>query len=129
MGVSTHDKGHAEKPDMQRRVRTQGTPWNCSSIYPQTRICLFYYFKTFTNSFDINGGLSLTTFSLKKINLELELISLLGIIGMFQSRPLRWVSDLPDRFTRTPTATHTIVYSLPTARGTGSLRYSNSMGS
>ena len=46
---------------------------------------------------------------------------------MFQSRPLRWVSDLPDRFTRTPTATHTIVYSLPTARGTGSLRYSNSL--
>ena len=34
---------------------------------------------------------------------------------------------MPDRFTRTPTATHTIVYSLPTARGMGSLRYSNSI--
>ena len=34
---------------------------------------------------------------------------------------------MPDRFTRTPTATHMIVYSLPTARGTGSLRYSNSI--
>ena len=32
-----------------------------------------------------------------------------------------------DRFTRTPTATHMIVYSLPTTRGTGSLRYSNSI--
>ena len=32
-----------------------------------------------------------------------------------------------DRFTQTSTATHTIVYSLPTARGTGSLRYSNSI--
>ena len=30
-------------------------------------------------------------------------------------------------FTRTPTAMHTIVYSLPTPRGTGSLRYSNSI--
>ena len=46
---------------------------------------------------------------------------------MFQSKPLRQLSNLPDRFTRTPTATHTIVYSLPTARGTGSLRYSNSI--
>ena len=40
-------------------------------------------------------------------------------------KPLRWLSNLPDRFTRTPTAMHTIVYSLPTGRGMGSLRYSN----
>ena len=46
---------------------------------------------------------------------------------MFKSKSLRRLSNLPDRFTRTPTATHTIVYSLPTARGTGSLRYSNSI--
>ena len=43
-----------------------------------------------------------------------------------------WTIKTPEcqrcaRFTRTPTATHTIVYSLPTARGTGSLRYSNSI--
>ena len=66
-------------------------------------------------------------FSLKEINLELWLISLLGIIGVFKSKPPRWFSNLPDRFTRTPTATHMIVYSLPTARGTGSLRYSKSI--
>ena len=47
------------------------------------------------------------------------------MIGVFQSKPLRWLSALPDRFTRTPTATHTIVYSLLTARGMGSLRYTN----
>ena len=34
---------------------------------------------------------------------------------------------MPDRLTQTPTAMHTIVYSLPTVRGTGSLRYSNSI--
>ena len=34
---------------------------------------------------------------------------------------------MPDRLIQTPTATHTIVYSLPTARGMGSLRYSNSI--
>ena len=46
---------------------------------------------------------------------------------MFQSKPLRWLSNLPDRFIQTSTATHKIVYSLPTARGMGSLRYSNSI--
>ena len=28
----------------------------CLSIYPKTRICLFYYIMTFTNSSDINRG-------------------------------------------------------------------------
>ena len=46
---------------------------------------------------------------------------------MFKSKPLRWLSNLPDKFTRTPTAMHTIVYSLPASRGMGSLRYSNSL--
>ena len=32
---------------------------------------------------------------------------------------------MPDRFVRTPAATHVIAHSLPTMRGTGSLRYSN----
>ena len=73
------------------------------------------------------GRLSPTTFSLKEINLELWLISLLGIIGVFKSKPLRWLSNLPHRFTRTPIAMHRIVYSLPTTRGMGNLRYSNSI--
>ena len=34
---------------------------------------------------------------------------------------------MPDRFPRTPTATRTIVYSLPNARGMRSLRDSNSI--
>ena len=59
--------------------------------------------------------------------LEFWLISLWGVIGMFKSKPLRWLSNLPDRFTQTPTAMHMIVYSLPAARGMGSLRYSNSL--
>ena len=46
---------------------------------------------------------------------------------MFKSKPLRWLSNSADKFTRTPAAMHTIVYSLPASRGTGSLRYSNSI--
>ena len=34
---------------------------------------------------------------------------------------------MPDRFSQTPIAMHTIVYSLPAIRGIGSLRYSNSI--
>ena len=66
----------------------KGPPWTCLSIYPKTKICLFYYFTTFTNSSDINGGLSLITFLCKKINLKLSLISILGVIGVFQFKPL-----------------------------------------
>ena len=45
------------EPDRQRRIRPQGTPSICLSIYPKTRICLSYYFVPFTNSSDINRGL------------------------------------------------------------------------
>ena len=127
MGVPTHDKVMRERPDRQGESGLKGPTWTCLSIYPKTRICLFYYFMTFTNSSDINGGAIPDHLSLKEINLKLQLISLLGIIGVFKSKLLRRLSNLPDRFTRTPTATHMIVYSLPTARGTGSLRYSNSI--
>ena len=49
----------------------KGPSWTCPSIYPKTKICLFYYFTTFTNSSDIKEGLSPTTFLCKKINLKL----------------------------------------------------------
>ena len=50
-----------------------------------------------------------------------------GQLGVFKSKPLIWLSNSPDKFTRAPTAMHTIVYSLPASRGTRSLRYSNSL--
>ena len=46
---------------------------------------------------------------------------------MFKSKPLIWLSNWPDKFTRTPTAMYTIIYSLPASRGMGSLGYSNSL--
>ena len=71
MGVPAHDKVMRKRPDGQGESDLEGPPWTCLSVYPKTRICLFYYFTTFTNSSDIYGGLSLTTFLCKKINLEL----------------------------------------------------------
>ena len=57
-----------KRPDGQRWIRTWGTPCTCLSIYPETRICLstVYYIMPFTNSSDINRGLSLTTFLWRK---------------------------------------------------------------
>ena len=66
MGDPTHDKVMRKSPDEQS-LRTRQTPWTCSSIYPQTRICLSYYFMSFTSSSDISRGLPLT----KRVNLEL----------------------------------------------------------
>ena len=58
-GDPTHDKVMRKRPDKQG---LKEPPWTCSSIYPKTRICLSYCFMPFTNSSDINRGLSLTTF-------------------------------------------------------------------
>ena len=66
LGHLTHDKVMQKSPDEQG-LRTRWTPWTCSSIYPQTRICLSYYFMSFTSSSDISRGLSLT----KRVNLGL----------------------------------------------------------
>ena len=59
-----------KRPDRQRRIRPRGTPWTCSSIYPQPRICLSYYIMPFTNSSVINGGYPGPPFS-GKVNLGL----------------------------------------------------------
>ena len=69
MGDPTHDKV-MWKRTVKQGFRTQGAPQAFSSIYPKTRICLFYCFMTFTNSSDINRGLTLTSFLWKKNQLR-----------------------------------------------------------
>ena len=66
LGHPTQDKVMWKSPDEQG-LRTQWTPWTCSSICPRTRICLSYYFMSFTSSSDTSKGLSLT----KRVNLGL----------------------------------------------------------
>ena len=61
MGVLTHDKVMRESSDGQGESELEPTPpptppRTCLSVYPKTRICLFYCFMTFTNSSDIYGG-------------------------------------------------------------------------
>ena len=100
-------------------------PGNSRASTPQTRVCLLYCCVLSPLTL---RGLSPTTISLslKRVNLQLQLISSWAL-GVFKSKPLRQLSNSPDKFTRTPTAMHTIVYSLSASRGMGSLRYSNSL--
>ena len=50
--------------------------------------------------------------SLKEINLELQLITLLGTVGVFQFKSLGQLSNLPDRFSQTLNS-YTCDYSQP----------------
>jgi len=109
------------------RIEPQESPWIFSSIYPQNQSLPTLLLCALTSDFTGGCPPPPSRCLWKRVNLQLQLITFLGIIGVFKSKPLRWLSNLPDKFTRTPTAMHRIVYSLPTARGTGSLRYSNSL--
>jgi len=126
MGVPTHDKGHAERHISKGESGLKGPPGSAWASTPKPESVCFTILRLSPTPLTLTGVIP-DHLSLKEINLKLQLISLLGIRGVFQSKPLRWLSNFPDRFIWTPIATHMIVYSLPTARGTGSLRYSNSI--
>ena len=63
-------KGHAERPDGARRVRSQGVL--CLSIYPETKIC--FYCLLYYTLLTLPGAIP-NHLSLEKVNLELQLVS------------------------------------------------------
>ena len=129
MGDPTHDKVMQRRPDRQGRSGLEGSPGTAWASTPKIRVCLSYYFMTFTNSSDINRGLSPHHLFLEKVNLELLDNKSPGHKKSVSiQKPLWWLSSLPGRFIRTLTATHVIVYSLPTTRGTGSLKHPRNVG-
>ena len=125
-----HGKGHEEETRQAKASRiSREPPWTYSSIYPKTRICLPYYIMPFTNSSDINRGLSPHHLFLEKVNLELLDNKSPGHNKSVSiQKSLWWLSSLPDRFIWTLTAMHEIVYSLPSRRGTGSLKHPRNVG-
>ena len=64
-GDPTHDKGHVEETWQAKADQTSREPLNLFEHLPQNQN-LSVYFVPFTNSSDINRGLSLTTFLWKK---------------------------------------------------------------
>ena len=74
-------------PGKRQRLRSglRGTPGFSWASTPKTRVCLLYCTVLST----------LLTFSGKKLT---QGFSLLHMKGMFQLKPLWWLSNLPDRF-------------------------------
>src|SRR5574340_1573934 len=105
----------------QRRDRASGVPPDILEHFPPKNQSLPTLLLCALTS-DFTGGCPLPpSHSLsQRVNLQLQLIKVPGQLGVFKSKPLRSLSNLPDKFTRTPTAMHMIVYSLPASRGTGS---------
>ena len=130
MGNPAHGKGHEEEAWQSKgEIRSQRSPWTFSGIYPQTRVCLPYCIMPFTYSSNINRGLSPHHLFLEKGNLELLDNKSPGHNKSVSiQKPLWWLSSPPDRSVRTLTAAHVIVCSLPTARGTGSLKHPRNAG-
>ena len=123
-GDPTHDKVMWESLTGQGGSGFNGSPGSAWACTPKPRsVCLLW---TILHSSDINGGLSLTTF-LWGQQLRALVNNSPGHNRVFQSKPLWWLSSLPDRFVQTPAAMHMIVYGLPTMRGTGSLWYSKNL--
>ena len=72
---------------------SRGNPWICLSIYPKTRICLFYYSMTFTNSSDIAAAAAKSLQSCPTLCDPID-----GgppgspVPGILQARTLEWVA-------------------------------------
>ena len=109
MGNPTRGKGHEEGglTKCKGGIRPQGSPLDfLKHLSPEPKICLPFYIMPFTNSSDINRGLSLHHLFLEKVNLELLdnkspghnksvsiqkpsdsfLVCLTGLSGLFQLR-------------------------------------------
>ena len=127
---STRDKGHEEGGSAYAKAGSslRSPPGYSRASTPQKNQSLPTLLLCALTS-DFTGGCPLppSRSLCQRVNLQLQLIKVPGQLGVFKSKPLRWLSNSPDKFTRTPTAIHTIVYSLSAVRGTGSLRYSNSL--
>ena len=114
-------QGHAEEAWRARRIRPQGVPWICSSIYPWNQ-----NLSVILHSSDINRGYPQPPFS-EENQLRALVNKFPGHNRVFQSKSLWWLFSLPDRFVQTPAVTHVTVYSLPTVRGMGSLKHSRNV--
>ena len=109
---SAHGKGHEEGGSAYPKVRSslRSPPGNSRTSTPKTRVCLLYCFVLSPTPLTLRG-LSPTTSLWKRVNLQLQLIKLLGMTRMFQptnsfGSPLTCL----NRFFRP----HVIVHSLPT---------------
>ena len=90
MGNPARGKGHEEKGLTNAKAGSglRGPPGFSGVSTPKTRVCLLCCVMLSTHSSDINRGLSpCPTFFWKKLIQSFQIVSLLGIIRVFQSNP------------------------------------------
>ena len=102
VGNPARGKGHEERGLTNAKAGSglRGPPnfGLSQASTPQTRICLPYYIMPFTNSSDINRGLSPHHLFLEKVNLELLDNKSPGHNKSVSiQKPLWWLSSLPAR--------------------------------
>ena len=129
MRHSTHDKGHEEGGSAYAKAGSslRSPPGYSRASTPKNQSLPTLLLYALIYASDFTGGCLPPPLLGEGVNLQLQLIQVPGQLEVFKSKPLRWLSNSPDKFTLTPTAMHTIVYSLSASRGMGSLRYSNSL--
>ena len=113
--ISACGKGHEERGSAYAKVPSslRSPPGNSRASTPKTRVCLFYCFVLSSTPLTLYV-LSPTTSLWKRVNLQLQLIKLLGVTRVFP----------PTNSFGSPLAClnkffwpHVIVHSLPTVRG------------
>ena len=103
----------------------RGSPRNFLSIHPPRPESVCVMLSTYSSV--INRGLSPHHLFMGKLELLDNKPPGYNMSVSIQ-KPLWWLSSQPDRFIWTLTATHVIVYSLPTVRDTGSLKHPRNVG-
>ena len=100
--------------------RASGNPL-FPSTYPQNQSLPTLLCHALTYTSDFMGAIPHHLY--KGVNLELQIINLLGITRMFQVKPLSWQTSLCDRIIHTLAATYMIDYYLSTINSAESLEY------
>ena len=126
-GDPTHGKGHEEETWWAKaRSGLEGPPEPSQASTPKPESVCFTISCLSPTPLTLTGSYPWPPFS-KEIQLRALVNKSPGHNRVFQSKPLWWLSSLPDRFVQTPAATRVIVYGLPTMRGAGSLKHSKNI--
>ena len=120
MGDPTHDKV-MWKRTVKQGFRTQGAPQAFSSIYPKTRIC-FTISCLSPTPLTLTGGYPRPPFSGENQLRAIANKSPGHEMHISNQTPCQY-SSLLGRYIQTVAAMHMIIYSLPTVRGTESLKH------
>ena len=112
---STHGKGHEEGGSVYAKAESslRSPPGNSRASTPKTRVCLLFCFVLSPTPLTLQGAVPHYLSLKKRVNLQLQLIKLLGVIVFQPTNSFGSPLACLNRFLRL----HVIAQSLPTVRG------------